>query len=471
MSREIEATRAVLDRRLQQSREFFFSGATREARFRRKQLGKLLEAIKLREGRIIDALEADLGKCAFESYASEIGFLYEELRYIRRRLGRWSRPKRVPTPLVHFPSRSWIEPEPVGVALILSPWNYPFQLALVPLIGAIASGCTAILKPSEFAPASSAVIKELVSATFDPEYVDVVEGDDRVASTLVSLPFDKIFFTGSTAVGKKVMAAASDNLTPVVLELGGKSPAIVHDDAEIEIAARRIAWGKFLNAGQSCVAPDFVYVHDSIAEAFQSQLAASVRRFFGANPAESEDYGRIVDDRHFDRLRTLQERALSRDDTRLLFGGEADRSSRFIAPTAVELPDWDTPLMEEEIFGPILPVLRYTALDEVVRELQRRPNPLSLYIFSQSRPVQEWVTRAVPFGGGCINETNLHLASPYLPFGGTGSSGTGSCHGKASFDAFTHQKSILSHATWLDLPLKYPPYTKWAMTLVRKLMG
>lgn len=466
-----EATAAVLRRRLDQSREYFRTGETRDLRFRKRQLDALKGAIKLRESSIQEALEADLSKCTFESYTSEIALLYEEIRTTRRRLGRWSKKRRVPTPLVHFPSSSWVVPEPLGVALILSPWNYPFQLALAPLIGAIGAGCTAIIKPSEHAPATSAVITELIAATFDPAYVDVVEGDGEVASTLVSMPFDKIFFTGSTAVGKRVMAAASENLTPVVLELGGKSPAIVHSDANLKVAAKRIVWGKFMNAGQTCVAPDFLYVHEEVLEEFRRELASVVKEFYGEDPKSSSDFARIINERQFDRLTSILEASLSHPESELLFGGEHIREELYIAPTAVRLSGWQTALMEEEIFGPILPVLTYSSLPVAISELQNRPKPLALYLFTSSRDARERVIEAIPFGGGAINETILHLVNPNLPFGGVGSSGTGSYHGKRSFDAFTHEKSLLSHAPWLDIPLKYPPYSRRALSLIKRLMG
>lgn len=466
-----EGTAAVLRRRLDQSREYFWTGETRDIRFRKRQLDALKAAITLRERSIEEALEADLSKCTFESYSSEIALLYEEIKHARRHLGRWSRKRRVPTPLVHFPSSSWVIPEPLGVVLILSPWNYPFQLALAPLIGAIAAGCTAIIKPSEHAPATSAVIRELVAATFDPAHVDVVEGDGEVASTLVSMPFDKIFFTGSTAIGKRVMAAASENLTPVVLELGGKSPAIVHSDANLKVAAKRIAWGKYMNAGQTCVAPDFLYVHEDVVEELVRELTAVVKEFYGEDPKSAPDYARIINESQFDRLTSMLEASLSHPGSEILFGGEHLREECYIAPTAVRLPGWRTALMDEEIFGPLLPVLTYNSLPAAISELQNRPNPLALYLFTSSRDVRERVIEAIPFGGGSINETVLHLVNPNLPFGGVGSSGTGSYHGKRSFDAFTHEKSILSHAPWLDIPLKYPPYSGKALGVIKRLMG
>lgn len=465
------AAEAVLRRRLDQARAKVNSGETREVAFRKRQLDLLSEAIRLRESAIQEALEADLGKCAFESYTSEIGFLYEEIKYTRRRVARWSRKRRVPTPLVHFPSRSYVIPEPLGVVLILSPWNYPVQLALAPLIGAIAAGCTAIIKPSEHAPATSSLLSELVAATFDPAYVDVIEGDGEVASALVSMPFDKIFFTGSTAVGKRVMRAASENLTPVVLELGGKSPAIVHKDANLEVAAKRIVWGKYMNAGQTCVAPDFLYVHEEVVEPLIEELRKSVRSFYGEEPKESPDYARVINENHFDRLTSMLQASLAHPDSQLLFGGEHERQVRYIAPTAVRVPGWQTALMNEEIFGPLLPLLSYSSLPVAISELQNRPHPLALYLFSSSREVREQVIEGIPFGGGSINETVLHLANPNLPFGGVGSSGQGAYHGKRSFDAFTHEKSILSHATWPDLPIKYPPYTSKALALIKRLMG
>ncbi|MFP4535268.1 MAG: aldehyde dehydrogenase [Spirochaetaceae bacterium] len=466
-----EAATAVLRRRLDQSKEYYLSGETRSLAFRKRQLQRLSEAIRLREEAILEALAADLGKCEFESFTSEIALLYDEIKFVRRRLGRWARPRRVSTPLVHFPSSSRVIPEPLGVALILSPWNYPFMLAVAPLIGAIAAGCTAILKPSEHAPATSAVLRELVTATFEPAYLDVVEGNGDIASALVSMPFDTIFFTGSTTVGKKVMAGAAQNLTPVILELGGKSPAIVNSDANLTVAAKRITWGKYMNAGQTCVAPDFVYVHEAVAEDFVAELREAVQQFYGEEPRRSPDYARIINQAHFDRLASLLEAARAQPNSELIYGGVHDREERYIAPTAIRLPGWETSLMEEEIFGPILPVISYSSLTVAISELQARPRPLALYLFSSSKEAEERVVGSLSFGGGSINDTVLHVANPKLPFGGVGKSGLGNYHGKASFDAFTHEKSILSHATWLDIPMKYPPYSKKALNLIKRLMG
>ncbi len=471
MTREVAATEVLLSRRLEESRAYFDTGETRSVSFRKEALRRLREEIVLREDQILSALEADLGKPAFEAWGSEIGMVLEEISYIRRRLSRWAKPKRVPTPVAHFPSRSSVHPEPIGVALILAPWNYPFQLALAPLVGAIAAGCTAILKPSEHAPATGALLRELIAATFPPEYIDVVEGEAAVAHELVSMPFDKIFFTGSTAIGKKVAAAAAAHLTPVTLELGGKSPTIVHRDADLPVAARRIAWGKFLNAGQTCVAPDYIYVHQDVAEQFLDELKGAIRRFFGEDPADSPDYARIIHDRHFDRLSTLLDEATKEPGTEVRVGGGRLEEQRYIAPTVVTVSGWESPLMDEEIFGPILPILRYSSVDQVIREIRSRPKPLALYLFTRDGGVERRVITEVQFGGGSVNETILHLVNPALPFGGVGQSGTGSYHGKASFDTFTHYKSILRHANRPDIPIKYPPYTKKRLALIRRLLG
>lgn len=471
MSTETEPLQVLLDRRLRSSGDFYRTGATRSFEFRRRRLLALKEAIRLREGELIEALRADLGKSPFESYTAEIGFVYEEIKFTLKRLRSWMKETRVSTPMVHFPSKSKIIPQPLGTVLILAPWNYPFQLLIAPLIGAIAAGCTAILKPSENAPATSSVLRELVAATFSPEYVDLVEGDGEVASALVFMPFDKIFFTGSTALGKKVMAAAADHLTPVVLELGGKSPTVVHKDANLEVAAKRIAWGKYMNAGQTCVAPDFVYVHESVIEEFTGKLRGAVERFFSEEPKSSPDYGRIINDRHFQRLSRIMEESVAHAESRLLFGGEQEPEERFIAPTAVRLPGWDSAAMEEEIFGPLLPLISYAGLDEVVEKLRRQPDPLAFYLFTESKSVKKKLLTTLSFGGASVNETVLHLVNPKLPFGGVGSSGMGKYHGKASFDAFTHYKGVLDHGTWLDIPLKYPPYTDKLLAMVRRIMG
>jgi len=388
----------------------------------------------------------------------------DEIRFARRRLRRWASPKRVRTPLVHFPAASVIYPEPFGVSLVVAPWNYPFQLAVAPLAAAVAAGNCVVVKPSEFSWRTASTLAGIVGRAFDPAHVAVVQGDAEVSRALLDERFDKIFFTGSTRVGKIVMAAAARQLTPVTLELGGKSPCIVAADANMTTAARRIAWGKFLNAGQTCVAPDYLLVHESVKEPLIEAIEASVKAFFGANPRQSPDYPRIINEDHFKRLTGLLRSG------RILMGGVSDAEDRYIAPTVVDRVGWNDPVMEEEIFGPLLPVLSFSTLDEAVTSVNRRPKPLALYYFGKGSAGRQQVIDQISFGGGCINDVLLHLATPHLPFGGIGQSGMGSYHGKAGFDAFSHFKSILKRTAFPDAPLRYPPFSQWKMRLIKLLL-
>ena len=416
------------------------------------------------EADIAQALYADLKKSACEAYMTEMGPVLEEIRFARRRLRRWSRPKRVPTPLIHWPASSVVRPEPLGVCLIIAPWNYPFQLAAAPLAAAVAAGNCAVVKPSELAPHSARALSMVLQRAFDPGHVAVVEGGVAVSRALLAERFDKIFFTGSTRVGKIVMEAAAAHLTPVTLELGGKSPCIVDRGANLRRAARRIASGKFINAGQTCVAPDYLLVHRDCKEALIDEMKTALHGFFGANPRQSADYPRIINNRHFQRLSALL------TDGRIRIGGETDAEQRYIAPTVIDHVDWTAPVMEEEIFGPILPVLPFSTVDEAVEAVRRRPKPLALYYFGKDAERREAIIQRLSFGGGCVNDTLLHLATPHLPFGGVGPSGMGAYHGRAGFDAFSHQKSIL-HRTFLpDPPLRYPPFSRWKERLIRWLL-
>lgn len=433
-------------------RAFFKSGLTRDPLFRKRMLRRLGTALAANEKQIFAALEQDLKKSVYEGYLSEVGLVRDEIRFTLRRMGRWSRPKRVPTPLLHFPAASYIYPEPRGVALIISPWNYPILLTLGPLIGALAAGNCCVLKPSEFSPETSAMISEMIAKYFRPEEVAVVEGDAETSVSLLEQKFDIIFFTGSTAVGKRVMAAAAKHLTPVTLELGGKSPTIVDADVDVDLAARRIAGGKWINAGQTCIAPDYLLVADGIRDRLLARIIEAIRGFFGDRPRKSPDYARIVNHRHFDRLAGLMEKG------NILFGGETDRSDLFIGPTLIDGVDPSDPVMQEEIFGPILPVIPYRDLDAAISFVTSRPRPLALYFFSRNPARQKRILREISFGGGCINDTLLHIASPYLPFGGVGRSGFGSYHGKAGFDAFSHRKSVMKRFFLPDAPLRFPPF-------------
>ncbi len=446
---------------LETQRRFFLTHATRDVRFRREALKRLRRAILAYEPQLAEALHADLGKGAVESYMSEIGMVLAGLRDTLAHLRRWSRPKRVAAPLAQFPASCEVIPEPYGVALIVSPWNYPVLLGLDPLVAALAAGNCAVLKPSEMAPHVSAVLAKMLGETFPREYVAVVEGGIEASNALLELPFDKIFFTGSPAVGRIVMAAAAKHLTPVTLELGGKSPCIIDETADVALAARRIAFGKVLNAGQTCVAPDYVLIAAAKKDAFVAAYARAVEQMLGAEPLTNEALPRIVNARHFERLTGLMQGATA------AVGGQGDPASLRIAPTLLTGVTPESPCMQEEIFGPILPVLTYGSLAEVEAFVLARPKPLACYIFSSSGRHIERLKNTLSFGGGCVNDTIVHLAVAGLPFGGVGNSGMGAYHGHAGFRAFCHEKSVLRKAAWLDLPFRYQPYTRLKDRLLR----
>lgn len=434
-------------------KEYFQSGATLPLEFRLAQLRSLYRGIKRFEPQILEALRSDLGKSAEESYMSEIGMCLTEIRHTARHLREWSRPQRVPTPLMHFPGSSRIVREPRGVCLIIAPWNYPFLLAVGPMISAIAAGNCVTLKPSEYAPATAAVLEKMLDVCFEGRFCRTVTGGAEVSAAETARPYDMIFFTGSTAVGRKVMAAAAQNLTPVVLELGGKSPCIVDETADLPVAAARIIWGKCLNSGQTCVAPDYVLVARSRKDALIREMQKAICRFYGEDPCENSAYPRIVNERHFDRLAAM----LPEDPA---VGGRVDRESLKIEPTLIETTLNDqSPLMTEEIFGPLLPIVPYDNIHEALGYILSRPRPLALYLFSRNRKLQRRVVETIPFGGGCINDTISHITTPYLPFGGTGDSGMGAYHGRCGYETFTHAKSILSKPFRPDLPMRYPPLT------------
>lgn len=434
-------------------KEYFQSGATLPLEFRLAQLRSLYRGIKRFEPQILEALRSDLGKSAEESYMSEIGMCLTEIRHTARHLREWSRPQRVPTPLMHFPGSSRIVREPRGVCLIIAPWNYPFLLAVGPMISAIAAGNCVTLKPSEYAPATAAVLEKMLDVCFEGRFCRTVTGGAEVSAAETARPYDMIFFTGSTAVGRKVMAAAAQNLTPVVLELGGKSPCIVDETADLPVAAARIIWGKCLNSGQTCVAPDYVLVARSRKDTLIREIQKAICRFYGEDPCENSAYPRIVNERHFDRLAAM----LPEDPA---VGGRVDRESLKIEPTLIETTLNDqSPLMTEEIFGPLLPIVPYDNIHEALGYILSRPRPLALYLFSRNRKLQRRVVETIPFGGGCINDTISHITTPYLPFGGTGDSGMGAYHGRCGYETFTHAKSILSKPFRPDLPVRYPPLT------------
>ena len=411
---------------------------------------------------IFDALRADLNKAPMESYMCENGIVLEEIRFHQRHLRRWMRNRRVRTPMAQFHARSFIAPEPYGVALLLSPWNYPVQLCLAPLVGAISGGNCAVVKPSAYAPRTSAALAKLLGGAFDPRYIAVVEGGRAQNSALLEQKFDYIFFTGSVAVGKVVMEAAAKHLTPVTLELGGKSPVIVDETADIPLAARRIAFGKVLNAGQTCVEPDYLLIHKTVKDAFVRAFRAALEAFFpGGNYA---DMPVIITEKHYRRILSLLE------GEPVALGGGHDDARRFIEPTLLDEVSPDSPIMQEEIFGPILPILTYGELSEAVEFVRARPRPLALYLFTSRPEAERQVLNSCSFGGGCINDTIIHLATSHMPFGGVGDSGMGSYHGKKSFDTFTHERSIVKKSTWLDLPMRYHPYGDGKLRLIRKFM-
>ncbi|MCB9659606.1 MAG: aldehyde dehydrogenase [Sandaracinaceae bacterium] len=435
-----------------QQRAYFESGATRGYAFRLEQLKRLKDAIVAQQTEIQEALFADIGRPPFEAYI-EISTAIEDLNHTLKHLKRWMKPKRVGTTMWAQPGRSRIESTPQGVTLIMGPYNYPFLLLLQPLIGSLAAGNTAILKPSSLTPAVSAVVTKLAARTFSPEYVSVFEGSTEVTDALLEQRFDHIFFTGSPRVGRIVMAAAAKHLSKVTLELGGKSPTIVHKDANLTVAARRTLAGKMLNAGQTCVAPDHVHVHADVKEAFERELKAAVIEFYGEDPIRSPDFGRMINQRHFDRVASLIDKA------KVLVGGQTSREQKFIAPTVLKDVRMDDAVMQEEIFGPVLPLITYSTLDELIANLKRLPeHPLALYLFTESKAVERRVLDSVQFGGGCVNNTVMHVANPNLPFGGVGESGLGAYHGKSSFDVFSHQRGILEATTKIDLPIRYAPY-------------
>ena len=428
---------------------YFRSGATLDVRTRKANLVAFEKAVLKWEKPLCEALWKDLHKSYEESYIAEVSILLGEIRTHIRNVGKWTRPQRRPTPMKLFPSRSKIISEPLGTALIISPWNYPVQLLLTPLVGVISSGCTAVLKPSPYVPEVSDVIEKMIRDTFPEEYVAVVQGDRDVNTALLEQRWDMIFFTGSPSFGRAVMAAAAKNLTPVVLELGGKSPCIIDKDADIEVAAKRVAWGKSLNAGQTCIAPDYLMLHKNIKDKFLSELEKAFGELLGDDPQKSEHFVRIVNDAAFERLKGYLA------DGEVVFGGKIDKSERYFSPTVLDHVSPDSPVMQEEIFGPIFPVQTFSSLDEVIRFVSMREKPLALYYFgSQGDKVLKHTTS----GGSCINDVIMHIANENVPFGGVGMSGMGSYHHKRTFDVFTHYRSVISTPTWIDLPFRYMPY-------------
>ena len=445
-------------------RAFFRTGATRELSFRKEALAKLKGAIQAREGELLAALRADLGKSDAEGYLCEVGLTLAELSFAERHLARWSKERRVGTPLALFPARSTLIPEPYGVALIMSPWNYPLLLTLDPLIGAIAAGNCCVVKPSAYAPVVSATLRELIAHCFPPEYVAVVEGGRAENQALLDQQFDYIFFTGGVEVGRQVMEKAAKHLTPVTLELGGKSPCVVDATARLDLAAKRIVFGKLLNCGQTCVAPDYLLVDRRVKGELLERLEYWVEEMYGTDPLDNQGYVHMVNRKHFDRVCGLI------DPAKVVYGGQSDPDTLRIQPTILDGVSPEDPVMDKEIFGPLLPVLEFDGLRQAEDFILDRPRPLALYLFSQDRAVQRRFLRSIPFGGGCVNDTVLHLANPRLPFGGVGNSGMGRYHGKYSFDTFSRTKGVLQTSTRLDLPIRYAPYTVSQDKLIRRFL-
>ncbi len=456
-----ETSRETIESIYSQQKDFFNSFKTRDVNFRLQMLKAFRAAILKYEKRISDALYADLRKSPQEAYLTEISIVIQELDLHIAKIKKWSKPKRVPTPFYLLPSSSRVIYEPLGLSLIIAPWNYPFQLQMNPLVGAISSGCCAILKPSPDTPATAKVMEELVAETFPPEYISVIQGGRETNERLLKHRFDLIFFTGSTTVGKVIMKAAAEHLTPVVLELGGKSPCIVDRDADIPTAARRIAWGKLINAGQTCIAPDYILAHEDVKEDLIKELIRNMETMYGSDFKNSDFYPRIVNERAFDRLSALL------NDGKVRYGGITDKADRFISPSILDEVSPDAPVMQEEIFGPILPVLTFNQAEEVISFVNQREKPLAFYYFGKNAKAREILSKTTS-GGGCINDTLAHIINHNLPFGGVGNSGTGSYHGYNSFLAFSHKRAIVKSATWIDLPVKYVPFK--GFNLIRKLL-
>ncbi|WP_108247360.1 aldehyde dehydrogenase [Muricauda brasiliensis] len=442
--------------------DFFATQKTKDIGYRKQYLKKLQQEIVDQEDAISDALYSDFKKPKFESLATETQLALAELKHAIKNIDTWSEPERVSGSWSNFPSKEWIQPEPYGKVLIISPWNYPFMLAISPLIGALAAGNTAILKPSEYSVHTSKIISQIIRKVFPPEYVTVVEGGVEVSTQLLAEKWEYIFFTGSTQVGKIIYKSAAEHLTPVTLELSGKNPCIVDETASIKLAAKRIAWGKFINAGQTCIAPDYILVHKNVKDALVDNLKNSLTEFYGKDMETSGDFARIATDKHYNELKGMLE------GQKIIFGGKFVDADQYLAPTLVDEPEMDSAIMQGEIFGPILPLISYTDESELDSYISKYPNPLAFYVFSSDKKFQKRLMSSYSFGGGTINDTVIHISNKDLPFGGVGQSGIGGYHGKHTFDLFSHHKSIVKRGTWLDVPLRYAPYT-FSMNLIKKI--
>lgn len=441
--------------------DYFNTGSTFDIQFRIQALKKLYKAIKASETEITDALKEDLGKSPPEGFMCETGLVLSEITYMIKNVKKFARDKKVSTPLSNFPAKSFVRPAPYGTVLIMSPWNYPFLLTVEPLVDALAAGNTCVVKPSAYSPATTKVINRLLKETFDPEYVAVVTGGRNENTALLEAKFDYIFFTGSTEAGKEVLKKAAVHLTPVTLELGGKSPCIVEESADLKVAAKRIVWGKFLNSSQTCVAPDYILCQKSVKEKFLNYLKAEITAQFGTNSLKNPDYGKIINEKHFERVLALI------DSSKVIHGGKTDAEKLKIEPTVMNNVTWDDAVMGQEIFGPVLPVLEYTDPEEIPALLQNKPKPLAFYLFTENKKLAKKLLSRCRFGGGCQNDTVIHLATNNLGFGGVGESGMGSYHGKIGFDTFSHKKSIVNRYTFMDVFIRYQPYTKLKAKLLR----
>lgn len=455
-----EAIKSIVDNQ----RTFFETGETLPVKNRIQALKKLKDTVLKYESEIYAALEADLGKGITESYMCEVGFTLGELSHMIKHIRQYAADKTMATPLMHFASESYLKKSPYGTVLIMSPWNYPFMLTMEPLVDALAAGNTVVVKPSAYSPNTSSMIEKIITECFDKNYVAVVTGGRAENNSLLNEKFDYIFFTGSQTVGREVMRRAAENLTPVTLELGGKSPCIVDETANLKLAARRIVFGKYLNCGQTCVAPDYLYCAESVKDKLLQEIALEIERQFGKNPLQNPDYGKIINVKHFERVSGLMQSG------EVFHGGVTDREAERISPTVLHKVTWDSPIMQEEIFGPLLPVLTFQTIEEAVRKVNERPHPLALYLFTGSKGNMKYVTDRCQYGGGCINDTIVHIATSNMPFGGVGASGMGGYHGKYGFETFSHTKSMLDKKTWLDLPMRYQPYSKLNEKLIRMFL-
>lgn len=449
---------------LKLQKEFFEAGKTDSIRFRKKMLKRLKVALEVYNKKIGEALLEDLGKSSFEAYMSEIGLILKEINWMLQHIDKLAVEKKVKTPIAHFPAKSFVAPKPYGQVLIISPWNYPLLLTLGPLVDAIAAGNTVIIKPSEYTPATNIVLKEILKDCYPEAYVTMVTGGREESKILLAQKFDKIFFTGSKEVGMEVMRSAAKNLTPVTLELGGKSPCIVDKSAKIKLAAKRIVFGKFLNCGQTCVAPDYILCDEKIEKKLVDAIIKEITEQYGRQPLKNPNYGKIVNEKHFSRLNRLI------NSDKVIWGGKVDPYNLKIEPTIMTEVDWDDTIMKQEIFGPILPIVTYKKLDNAIEIISSKEKPLALYIFTGKRKNKKKILKKCQFGGGCINDTMIHLATSNMPFGGVGASGMGSYHGKAGFDEFTHYRSIVDRKTWLDINLRYQPYTRKKLRWVKRFM-